>query len=214
MIDFNDNPIQALPVVFTISLIYWFVRRAYQKKKYSSAFKELRKEERINEIIRLLFVVWAVECVCCTLLPTGFFYRIWNNFYVNMKFFRPSPKWNLIPNLFTISDTINQIQSEEIQQRMLMTFVFGYILNILMFVPLGYALPFIWKQTNLIKVILIGLLSTIFIEFIQGFMYRDSAIDDVICNTLGALLGYLLYLLTKKFFPTFVAKASARHKTE
>ena len=213
MIDFRDDPIQALPVVFAVSLIYWFVRRAYQKKKYGSAFKELRKKARLNEIIRLLLVAWAVECVCCTLFPSGFFYRVLTHFE-GIKFFRSSPRWNFIPNFLTISDTINQIQSEEIQQGMLLTFVFGYIVNILMFVPLGYALPFIWKQANLIKVVLIGLISTIFIEFIQGFMYRDSTIDDIICNTLGALFGYLLYLLTKKLFPLFVAKASTCNKNK
>jgi len=40
-------------------------------------------------------------------------------------------------------------------------------------------------------------------------MYRDSTIDDVVCNTLGALLDYLLYLIIKKLFPKLAAKASA-----
>ncbi|MGN0683556.1 MAG: VanZ family protein, partial [Oscillospiraceae bacterium] len=81
------------------------------------------------------------------------------------------------------------------------------ILNVFMFVPFGFMLPILWKRANLLRVVLIGFLSSLFIEFVQGFMYRDSTIDDIVCNTLGALLGYILYLLIKRLFPNFVAKA-------
>lgn len=206
MIDLTDNPIQAFPVILAVCIIYWFIRRPCQKKKFDGEFKEFRKKTRLNEIIRLIFVAWALECVCCTLVPTGFFYRIWTNFFDNMKFFRPSPRWFGF-SLPIELNTIKHIPNESIKQGMLMSLVFDYILNVLMFMPFGFMLPFLWKRAKLIGVVLIGFLITFFIEFVQGFMYRSSTIDDIFCNTLGALLGYILYLIIKKLFPKFVAKA-------
>ncbi len=206
MIDLNNNSVQALPVILVVCIIYWFVRWACQKNKYGNSFKEFRKRTRLNEVIRLIFVAWALECVCCTLLPTGFFYRIWTNYFDDIKFFSPSPNWFDLA-LPEELKAIKYIPSENIKQGMLRSLIFDYILNVLMFVPFGFMLPFLWKHANLIKVVLIGFLSTLFIEFVQGFMYRDSTIDDVICNTMGALFGYLLYLIIKKLLPRFVAKA-------
>lgn len=207
MIEFGENPIQALPFVFAVCLIYWFVRRAYQKKKHGNEFKEFRKKARLNEVIRLFFVAWAAECVCCTLFPSGFFYRIWIQFFQDVTFFRPMPQWNLRINLFAELDMISRYD-DSIRHGAFVSLILMYILNVLMFVPFGFALPFIWKRANLGKVVLVGFLSTLFIEFVQGFMYRDSTIDDIICNTFGALLGYLLYLMIKRLFPKFASKAS------
>lgn len=207
MFSFTDNPIQAIPVVLAASIFYCFIRRAYHKKKYGEDFKDYRKKIRLNEAIRLLFVTWSIELICCTLVPTGFFYRIWTQFYDDMRFFRPSPKWfNLV--LLGELNTIKHILSESVQQGMLRSLIYDYILNVLMFVPLGFGLPFLQKRTNVFRVVLIGLLCTLFIEFVQGFMYRDSTIDDVVCNTLGALLGYMIYLMVKKLFPKFITKAN------
>ena len=89
---------------------------------------------------------------------------------------------------------------------MIISLIKDYILNVFMFVPLGFALPFIWNKANLWRVVLVGFLCSLFIEFAQGFMMRISTIDDVINNTLGALLGYLLYLLVNKLFPRFSSK--------
>ncbi len=213
MIESWENPIQALPLIFVVCIIYWFTRRASQKKKYGGEFKAFRKKALLNEIIRLIFVAWALECVCCTLLPTGFFYLIRTIPFDNLKFFRPSPRWfnlSLPDELYAIK----HMPRENIQQGMLRSLISAYILNVLMFIPLGFTLPFLWKRANLIKVVLIGFLCTLFIEFVQGFMYRDSTIDDVVCNTLGALLGYLLYLIIKKLFPKLAAKASIENLNE
>ncbi len=206
MIEFWENPIQALPVILLVCIIYWFIRRACQKKKYGGEFKKFRKKAGLNEVIRLILVAWALECVCCTLLPTGFFYNVWARNYEDIRFFGPAPNWFV----FTLPDQLNTIQHmprETIKQGMLRSLIFDYILNVLMFIPLGFTLPFLWKRANMLKVVLIGFLCTMFIEFVQGFMYRSSTIDDVVCNTLGALLGYLLYLIIKKLFPKFAAKA-------
>lgn len=68
-----------------------------------------------------------------------------------------------------------------------------YILNIIMFMPLGFLLPFIWsKFRNLSKVFCVGLCFSLAIEFCQLFNHRVSDIDDLMMNSLGAVFGYLI----------------------
>lgn len=71
------------------------------------------------------------------------------------------------------------------------------LMNVFLFVPLGLTMPFAlpskWKHRRLITIIFAFLLSG-GIEFLQ---YRYSLgrceVDDVICNTLGAVIGTLQF---------------------
>lgn len=70
----------------------------------------------------------------------------------------------------------------------------GYVMNIIMCVPFGFLLPFIWKQCRDIrKTVLAGALFSLAIEITQLFNWRATDIDDLVANTCGALLGYLIW---------------------
>jgi glycopeptide antibiotics resistance protein len=75
------------------------------------------------------------------------------------------------------------------------------LLNILLFVPFGFGLPFITKL-QMRKVVITGALFSITIELLQlltGVLahesFRTADINDVIFNTTGAAIGYLLFIL-------------------
>lgn len=69
-------------------------------------------------------------------------------------------------------------------------------LNIFMFMPLGFLLPLIWKEfRSPLKVLLAGAGYSFGIEFCQLFNSRVTDIDDLFMNTLGALCGYLIWVL-------------------
>lgn len=75
-----------------------------------------------------------------------------------------------------------------------------YLLNIVMFLPLGFLVPLIWKQmANLIRILELGLGFSLFIEISQLLNNRSTDIDDLLMNTLGALSGYLLYRIWTKW---------------
>lgn len=85
------------------------------------------------------------------------------------------------------------------------------LLNVAMFVPLGFFLPLLWKKYRRLKnTLLFGVGATVFIELAQLFTYRATDINDVITNTAGALLGYLLFLLAHKLRPVGIAPAKER----
>lgn len=75
-----------------------------------------------------------------------------------------------------------------------------YLLNIIMFMPLGFLVPFIWEKFQSIKKItILGLTFSIYIEITQLFNRRKTDIDDVLMNALGTLLGFgILYIWNKK----------------
>lgn len=69
------------------------------------------------------------------------------------------------------------------------------ILNLLLFVPYGTLIPIVFKKIrwNWKKVMMIGFITTFSIEVLQLFGGRFAEIDDIIANTLGATLGFMLY---------------------
>ena len=72
--------------------------------------------------------------------------------------------------------------------------VFTYGMNIIMFMPLGFLIPFIWRNyRKLLKIVLVAGGLSVFIEFAQIPTNRITDIDDLIMNTLGAAFGYLIW---------------------
>lgn len=72
--------------------------------------------------------------------------------------------------------------------------------NILIFMPLGYLLPMVFRKFRSLKnTMLVVICLSMFFEITQYFAYLGSLdIDDLILNTLGGLSGYLVYIGIKK----------------
>lgn len=90
------------------------------------------------------------------------------------------PYFNLIPFLDIVNGPMAYIKNS--------------VLNILLFIPLGFLLPVIWEPgySSLKKVFLTGLGVSAGIEVLQIFTYRLTDVDDLITNTAGTILGYYL----------------------
>lgn len=76
-----------------------------------------------------------------------------------------------------------------------------YLLNIVLFMPLGFLLPLLWrKYRRLSRTAFAGFLFSLCIEIGQLFNHRVTDIDDLLMNTLGTVLGFgLWYLLDRRF---------------
>lgn len=74
--------------------------------------------------------------------------------------------------------------------------IVAYLLNILLFIPLGLLAPLFWqKMTKLTNVMGIASVFTLLIEASQLLNNRRTDIDDVLLNILGAIVGYGFYKL-------------------
>lgn len=216
-----DTVIFALPIILFVILLYWVFRLIWHKHKFGKDFITVRKYSRLNEIIRLLTVCWATTLICITLTPT----QSLKDFWIYLITPGENPIAVFYPQIYGLPPR----SSGEI---VLMPKILNYILighldwlwwsaksifphlflNILLYIPLGLALPFIYKKSSLQKAFLTGLSVSFLIEFCQIFIGRESDVDDLICNTLGAVIGYLLYLLLRKLFPKFVEKGKKTAK--
>ena len=92
----------------------------------------------------------------------------------NVTYIRPEINLNLVPIIGMIEDWKNSI------------------LNILLFIPLGVALPFLWNKFRTKRnSVLFGFAVSFVIELLQILTYRATDINDLITNTLGTYLGFL-----------------------
>lgn len=81
-------------------------------------------------------------------------------------------------------------------------FAINIVANVLMFCPLGFCLPLLWRRWQRVyKVLPVAVLFPVCIEAVQLFIGRSVDIDDVILNTLGIVLGYLAWALLCKLLP-------------
>lgn len=70
-----------------------------------------------------------------------------------------------------------------------------------MFIPIDFALPVLLPNLKYKKVILIGCVVSLTIEKLQaiagiivGYNYRAADIDNLMMNTLGTIVGVILFL--------------------
>lgn len=209
-----DTVIFSLPIILLTMLIYLVVRLILHKRKFVNKFKEVRKTVWLNEMIRSLTVCWLTTLFCLTLTPTEFWKNLW--LYIVTG---ENPIGVLFPQLIGLpprgfGDIVltPTILDYALKGHLDWFFRSGsliipqLLLNVSLFVPLGLAAPFISKKSSFLKVAVTGLSLSFLIEFIQIFIGRECEMDDLICNTLGAIIGYLMYLLLRRLFPKFVEK--------
>lgn len=72
------------------------------------------------------------------------------------------------------------------------------IMNVLMFIPLGFSLGCAFKNIGWKWMIVVALSLSVIIEVMQYVFKKGYAeVDDVIHNTLGCIIGYGLYMLIR-----------------
>lgn len=93
--------------------------------------------------------------------------------------------WNMHPefNLVPLIDIVNNPPA----------YIRNTILNIVLFMPLGFLLSALWKEYRSLRMTAAaGFLLSLFIEILQIFSFRLTDVDDLITNTAGAVLGYCI----------------------
>lgn len=85
------------------------------------------------------------------------------------------------------------------------------VLNVILFIPLGIFLPLLWKKyRSCLKTVFLGFSTSLFLEGMQIFTYRASDINDLITNTAGTILGFLLGRVMLHLFPMISPEESCR----
>jgi len=72
-------------------------------------------------------------------------------------------------------------------------FVINLLGNIVMFSPIGFLIPLLWRTFQAKRTIITAFLISLFIETVQLTLDRSSDVDDLWLNTLGGFMGYGIY---------------------
>lgn len=160
-----------------------------------------------NEGIRFLFTLYILLVVSVTFFPLA----LWFDFnWERIKF-----GVNVIP-FVSIIQNIGQIGKAYdgdalFMIKLIIRNVGG---NILLFMPLGVLVPLLSKKYKDFKrTLILGLWMSLCIESIQFFellaggIGRAVDIDDVVCNTIGVIVGFYIYIMTITYVEKLQIKA-------
>ena len=93
----------------------------------------------------------------------------------NVTYVRMEMNLNLIPLLGMVEDFSN------------------CVLNILLFIPLGFFLPVLWEKFRKKHLtVMFGFGMSLLIELLQIFTFRATDVNDLITNGFGTLVGFLI----------------------
>lgn len=89
-----------------------------------------------------------------------------------------------------------------------------FLLNILMFLPLGILIPLVCKrhQINFLEILTISFLLSLATEITQHLTGRSVDIDDLIANSMGGMLGFALFIFLQAFLHIFKVKTIENRK--
>lgn len=161
-------------------ILFWYIVNI-SKKKYD------RKITFKSELILFLFYIYTISVLTLTIIPLPF------------TRFEDLHRGGI--NLIPVINTVNDLKiafkyttytfAEQTFQNL--------IGNIILFIPLGIFLPIVslYRYRSLVNVVIFALICSVSIETIQLIerlfdIYRFVDIDDVILNTLGAILGFTI----------------------
>ena len=74
------------------------------------------------------------------------------------------------------------------------SFFYNVIGNIVLFIPFGFILSYFVKAKKIRHVVIPSFIVSLSAEIIQYQIGRAFDVDDVVLNTLGALIGFMIYI--------------------
>ncbi|MGE8081419.1 VanZ family protein [Peribacillus loiseleuriae] len=165
--------------------------------------KKQKRIRVINELLMLIFVLYIVGLASQTIVPYWDMGIITDTgeFYFNIHLSNEISKVNLIP-FHTLSQYFFETNTNVSDWSSVS--LLNITANFLLFSPIGFFVPLIWKKCFSFKnVFFLGLTVTCLVEIVQLFIGRSTDIDDVMLNTIGVIIGYgifsLLNLIIVKF---------------
>lgn len=159
---------------------------------------------RQREVGLVLLVIAIFGILALTLWPTYIWVDspgVWGDIRILIE----RPTWKSSLNLIPFSvfrDYLEDLFKGPVFFLVTLVNFFG---NLAMFIPIGFFPALLFRNASWKRSVLIGLGMSTLIEVAQYFIVRNTAVDDIILNTAGALCGYFLFLLIRKCWPKFAS---------
>ena len=185
---------RVLPVSLLAAVIFACVRRTRRGKRLAPAngYREVALTVFVCYLTGLLSLVWT---------PSNFWTYIWYYLFHGIPGTEIGRlfvlEYNLVPSILLY------LRGELTGGSWVQFMALG---NVLMFVPLGLLLPLIDRRVRWRNMLFVFFGCSLLIEVVQPVVGRSFDVDDLIFNTLGGVLGFLLFALVRRIFPRAVAQ--------
>lgn len=105
----------------------------------------------------------------------------------------------------TLGGGVNIIPFQEISRYSISSelFLMNVIGNIVLFIPFGFIINTYFKTKKVWTILISALIVSTTIEFVQKQIGRSFDIDDILLNTIGCIIGFLIYKLYSKIPENF-----------
>lgn len=169
--------LQVFPIVCLAGIVYFVIRLVLLRKKNSQI-------KWLTEILRILFVCYLTGLISLVILPANF----WLFFYdgIFLGWWEEGARVFQIGDINLVPSVVKWLNGELLIGRWVKTML---IVNLVMFIPLGFFLPFFSKIKSGKKMLLISAAIPIFCEILQLFFGRSFDVDDLISNFIGMVVG-------------------------
>lgn len=163
------------------------------------ALKAMRLHSPLRREIGLVVYVSIIAGILALTLWPAYYREDTAGVWGNLRILIDRPSWDYSVDLIPFS-TFGAYIHSAIENGA------GYIFdlcihtmgNVIMFMPIGFGTSLLFRDVTRKQVFLIGCGLSVFIEIAQYFIVRNVAFDDVLLNTIGAMLGYQVYKLCLK----------------
>ena len=169
------------------------------------------------------FIQYLADIIALIIIYFVFFYRKWRMkgkaalivnsimyLYIGLVLYA-----TLMPVIVSLPFAFNNVLNHPYKPMNLLPFddyfhgrgdtVRQIMLNVVMMIPFGFLTPVV-KRCKLFSCMFRTLLFSLCIEVFQPLVFRSGDITDVITNTAGGLIGYLLYLFFKPVVNTVLLR--------
>ena len=152
--------------------------------------KDIQEKSRIRNFwLKILFIIYFLLLITVLFLNNEYRMYVFQNINIFSKeHFEMS---NIIP-FATIIDYISRLVSNEINASIV---IINFATNLLLFAPMGFFIPMLYSDRikNIKQFAILMIIITLIVEVLQFITFRGSTdIDDIILNTLGAVIVYII----------------------
>ena len=173
---------------FAIPIVIIIITMIIEIKKT----KDSQEKSKIREFwLRILFIIYCILLI--TILFLNNEYRMYDFHGININTFSREHFETI--NIIPFSTIIGYIYGLLFKDVSMSIVIINLVTNLLLFSPMGFFIPLLFKNriTNIKQFIILIIILSLFVEILQFITYRGSTdIDDIILNTMGAIIVYAL----------------------
>ena len=83
--------------------------------------------------------------------------------------------------------------------------------NVICFIPFGFVIPILTRKQTALRMFLLSMSASVLVELLQLVsMLGSFDVDDITLNTLGGVIGYVLFIIGRGIVRRYLRKKNKK----